>query len=210
MRTRVKFCGITSASAASLACDIGADAVGLVFVASSLRALTLEAARPIVASLSCFVSSVGLFVNPQRAVVEEALKQLDLSYLQFHGEETEDFCASFDTPYIKAVRVRSGKDVMAASLNYRSAAALLVDSHNDSGHGGTGTSFDWSLLPSIDLPLILAGGLNADLVGAAIRQVSPYALDVSSGIESAPGIKDAGRMRDFIRQVRIADEIQTN
>ncbi|MHB1566262.1 MAG: phosphoribosylanthranilate isomerase [Acidiferrobacter sp.] len=206
MRTRVKICGITRATDAQAAVAAGADAVGFVFYRPSPRYLEPAAAAAIIAALPPFVSAVGLFVDAEAADVRAVLEVVPLSVLQFHGAETPAFCAAYGRPYIKAVRMHP--DVVLADLGvrYATAAALLVDSYADDRPGGTGVTFDWSRLPAVlNRPLILAGGLTADNVGAAVVQVRPYAVDVSGGVEGRVGIKDARRMTEFCAQVRAGD-----
>ena len=204
MRTRVKICGISSPEQALMAESFGADALGLVFVPQSPRFVEFTAAAKISAAIGPFVKSVGLFVNPSADKVIECLAKVDLDILQFHGNEEVDFCESFGLPYIKAVRVQTTEDILDADYRYSGASALLLDSYSNKAMGGTGESFDWSLTPKISRPLILAGGLNPDNVRSSISQLDPYAVDVSSGVESAPGVKDPDRMRAFISQVNAA------
>lgn len=206
MRTRVKICGITRATDAQAAVAAGADAVGFVFYRPSPRYLDPAAAAAIIAALPPFVSAVGLFVDAEAADVRAVLEVVPLSMLQFHGAEAPAFCAAYGRPYIKAVRMRP--DVVLADLGarYATAAALLVDSYADDRPGGTGVTFDWSRLPAVlNRPLILAGGLTADNVSAAVVQVRPYAVDVSGGVEERAGVKDARRMTEFCAQVRAGD-----
>ena len=204
MRTRIKICGISSPEQALLAESLGVDALGLVFVPQSPRFVELDMAASISAAIGPFVQIVGLFVNPSADQVVESLAKVDLDILQFHGDEEVDFCESFGLPYIKAVRVQTTQDVLDADRRYSGASALLLDSYSNKAMGGTGESFDWSLTPKISRPLILAGGLNPDNVRSSISQLDPYAVDVSSGVESAPGVKDPDRMRAFISQVNAA------
>ena len=206
MRTRVKFCGLRRAEDVKLAVSMGVDAIGLVFYAGSKRAVEASQAAELCAHMPAFVTPVGLFVNPTAQQVESVLTQVPLGLLQFHGEEEADFCQSFGVPYIKAVRMRDSERLLHAVSAHPLARGFLVDAFNAQSHGGTGTSFDWSLLPEVDQPIILAGGLGPDNVAQAIAQVQPYAVDVSSSIESVPGVKDADRMRAFLEQVRLADQ----
>ncbi len=205
MRTRVKICGITRAEDLRAAVDAGADAIGLVFYPPSPRCLKLEQARALRDAVPAYVSSVALFVNPSRAEVEAVLERVRPALLQFHGEETPEFCAGFGVPYVKACRVKSGVDLLKYLRPFSGAAGWLLDSHVEE-YGGVGERFDWSLVPAArERPLVLSGGLTRDNVGVAIRSVRPWAVDVSSGVESAKGIKDAARMAAFIAEVRNAD-----
>lgn len=201
-RTRVKFCGITRREDALAAARLGADAIGLVFYAPSPRAVTIGQARDVVAGLPPFLSTVALFVNPAAEEVRAVADAIRPNLLQFHGEETPEQCAQFGIPYIKAVRVRPGVDLLAEIERYAHAAAILFDSYQDDRHGGTGATFDWSLLPAaVSKPFILAGGLTPDNVAAAVARVRPYAVDVSGGIEISKGIKDLTKMQAFLREV---------
>lgn len=207
MPIRVKICGITRVEDALTAARLGAHAIGLMFWAQSARAVTPTAARKIVAALPPFVSAVGVFVNPERESVKEAIAVAGLSMLQFHGDEaheTPEFCGQFSLPYIRAVRVREGLDLLQYATQYSGASGLLLDSYIEGAPGGTGQVFDWNLIPPhlpASLPLVLSGGLNPGNVTAAIRQVQPWAVDVSSGVESAKGIKDAEKIAAFMQGV---------
>lgn len=201
-RTRVKICGITRSADAIAAAALGADAIGLVFYPPSPRYVEIPTAQRIVAALPPFVSVVGLFVNPQALEVQNLLAALRIDVLQFHGAEVPAFCEQFAKPYIKAVPMGAGASVAEYAQTFSSAAALLLDSHGADKMGGTGKCFDWAHIPQhCAKPLILAGGLHAGNVAEAVRQVRPYAVDVSSGVESAKGIKDVARMREFLRGV---------
>ena len=209
MRTRIKICGITRTEDAVAAARAGADAIGLVFFAPSPRFLQLEQARELANAAPPFVSTVALFVNPPVEQVRTVLERVRPSMLQFHGEETPEFCAQFGMPYVKACRVKSGVSSGVDLLKYLSpfsgAAGWLLDSHVEE-YGGVGESFDWSLVPAERIrPLVLSGGLTRDNVREAIRRVRPWAVDVSSGVESSKGVKDAARIAAFIAEVRNAD-----
>ena len=209
MRTRVKICGITRAEDLRAAVDAGADAIGLVFYPPSPRCLELGQARKLRNAVPPYVGSVALFVNPSRAEVDAVIKQVCPAMLQFHGEETPEFCAAFGVPYVKACRVKSGTkagvDLLKYLRSFPDAAGWLLDSHVEE-YGGVGERFDWSLVPATrERPLVLSGGLTPENVGDAIRRVRPWAVDVSSGVESAKGIKDAARIAAFIAEVRNAD-----
>ena len=205
MRTRVKICGITRPQDARDAAQAGADAIGLVFYPPSPRYLSTERAAEIRDALPPFVQSVALFVNPDAAQVAQVIGRVHPGMLQFHGDEPAEFCAQFGLPFVKACRVRPGLDALAYLEPYGRAAAWLLDSFVPE-YGGVGESFDWSLVPSErSRPLILSGGLDRGNVAAAIRAARPWGVDVSSGVESAKGIKDAAKMTAFIGEVRNAD-----
>jgi phosphoribosylanthranilate isomerase len=200
--TRIKICGITREQDLRAVMDNGADAFGLVFYEKSPRHVGLQQARSILLAAKPFVTAVGLFVNPSVDYVREVLAQVSLDVLQFHGEEPPEFCAQFGKPYLKALRVKIGVDLVQYAIRYAGAQGLLLDAYIEGTHGGTGESFDWSLIPSdLPLPLILSGGLHAGNVAEAIKQVRPYAVDVSSGVEAAKGIKDAAKVAAFIKAV---------
>jgi len=206
MATRIKICGITRRLDAVVAARLGAHAVGLMFYENSPRFVDLDTAREVIEGLPPFVSRVGVFVNPDEQYVREILRALHLDLLQFHGEESPQFCAEFDMPYIKAIRVKKGLDLLQYASRYRDAKGLLLDAHINRAYGGTGEVFDWGLVPrNLSLPIVLSGGLNAENVARAIRQVRPWAVDVSSGVESAKGIKDAAKIAAFIKEARDAD-----
>lgn len=205
-RTRVKICGITRPEDGIAAASAGADAIGLVFYARSPRHVTPQQARAVINALPPFVTTVGLFVDASRTEIENVLREVPLDTLQFHGEESPEFCASFNRPYFKAISMREGIDLRGEAERFSSASALLVDTFQAGVPGGTGVSFDWSRLPAdLSKPLILAGGLNPDNVAQAIIQARPYAVDVSSGVEAAKGIKDAEKIAAFMRGVVKAD-----
>lgn len=202
MRTRIKICGLTRVEDALAAAEAGADAIGLVFYPPSPRAVALSRAAEIVRQLPPFIDTVGLFVNPDADFVRKVQGESGISLLQFHGDESPAFCEQFGRRWMKAVRVRSGRDIEVAYQNYESAAGLLVDAYDPQQYGGTGQTFDWSLIPAKrPRPLILAGGLNSANVASAVAAVRPWAVDVSGGVEREKGIKDASRMIEFIREV---------
>ena len=206
-RTRVKICGITTPEQALAAANAGADAIGLVFYAPSPRAVTIEQAREVVQVLPPFVSSVALFVNPEETLVESVEQLVRPDLLQFHGNESDGFAAQFGTPYIKALRVKPDdeENLVARVSAYESARGILLDTWEQGVAGGTGKTFDWSLIPDqIRARIVLAGGLNPENVVAAITQIRPYAVDVSGGVESTPGCKDADKMARFVQQVNAA------
>lgn len=205
MRTRIKICGITRPQDGVAAALAGADAIGLVFYPPSPRFIASRQAVVIRDALPPFVQTVALFVNPGRREVEEVLQAVSPSMLQFHGEETPDFCAGFGLPWLKACRVKAGVDLLEYFRSYPGAAGWLADAFVE-GYGGAGQSFDWSLVPAErERPLVLSGGLTQDNVAEAIRRVRPWAVDVSTGVESAKGIKDAAKIAAFIQEVKNAD-----
>ena len=203
MRTRIKICGITRLEDARMAVELGADAIGLVFYAPSPRSVGGEQARAIIAAIPPFVTIVGLFVDPAPEQVELVLRGCSLGLLQFHGDEAPDFCRGFGLPYIKAVRVRADADLVQYLAPYHAAQGWLLDTYHGQLYGGTGESFDWKLIPrDLARPVILSGGLTPANVGAAVRQVRPWAVDVSSGVEATKGVKDAAKIAAFIAGVK--------
>ncbi|MDB6447026.1 MULTISPECIES: phosphoribosylanthranilate isomerase [Pseudomonas] len=199
---RSKICGITRVEDALAAVEAGADAIGLVFYARSPRAVTVQQARAIIRALPPFVTPVGLFVNASRCELGEILDAVPLALLQFHGDETPEDCEGWNLPYIKALRVKAGDDIAAGCEAFAGASGILLDTYVEGVPGGTGEAFDWSLVPrGLSKPIILAGGLTAENVAEAIRQVRPYAVDVSGGVEQAKGIKDPARIRAFMAAV---------
>ncbi|TDG13703.1 phosphoribosylanthranilate isomerase [Seongchinamella unica] len=205
--TRIKVCGITRPEDALSAIDGGADAIGLVFYSESARAVTLEQAAGIAAVVPPFVTVVALFVNAEAETIADVVASIPVGLIQFHGDEDAAFCAAFERPWIKALRVREDTDVAAASSPYVGGCGILLDTWQQGVPGGTGKSFDWRLAgPGLPLPVVLAGGLTPENVGDAIAQVRPWAVDVSGGVESAPGIKDADKIKRFVAAVRAADQ----
>lgn len=205
-RTRVKICGISDVDTAQYVINAGADAIGLVFYPPSPRYVSIGMAARIVTSLSPFVTSVGLFVNATKQEIETVLGSVPLALLQFHGDEDESFCHSFGLPYLKAVRVKEDTDLKKVVAQFSSAAGLLLDTYHKDNYGGTGESFDWSIIPpNLSLPVVLAGGLNPQNVTNAINTVCPYAVDVSSGVESDKGVKSPTKISAFMRGVKEAD-----
>lgn len=201
---RVKICGITAAAAAAQAALAGADAIGLVFYPPSPRHLAdLGLAREIAQAAGPLLTVVGLFVDAEPALVEGVLRRVPLGALQFHGAESADFCRGFDRPYIKALRMAPGADITTLARAHGGASGLLLDAYRPGTPGGTGETFDWGAIPSgLPRPLILAGGLNPDNVARAVREVRPWAVDVSGGVESAPGVKDPQRVANFIDRAK--------
>ena len=200
---KIKICGLTRPQEAQAAAELGADAVGLVFYAKSKRCVDAAQAAEIVAALPPQVVKVALFVNESAEQIHRILGTVPIDIVQFHGDEAPEFCRQFGKPYWKAVRVQSAQDIAEAAEHYADAAALLLDAHIEGQYGGTGQVFDWRLLPdTMPLPWILSGGLNQDNVSAAVRQTGAAWLDVSSGVEQAPGIKSRDLMADFIQKAR--------
>lgn len=202
MRTRIKICGITRPQDALAAAQAGADAIGLVFYEGSSRAVDIARAEQICAALPAFVSTVGLFVDAPEQQVNEVLQRVPLDLLQFHGEETPQYCGLFSRPWIKALRMRDDIDLAVESTRYADARALLLDAWVPGQPGGTGETFDWQRVPrNPGYPVILAGGLNPDNVASAVHQCRPWAVDVSGGVEERPGIKSATAISAFVRGV---------
>ena len=203
--SHIKVCGITNVADAMAAVELGVRVIGLVFYAPSPRAVSVSTARAIVDALGPFVTTVGLFVNADKQTVEAVLQQVPLQVLQFHGDEEPAFCQQFNRPWIKALRMKPGMDVANALQRYRDASAILLDSYKEGVPGGTGETFAWGALPDhLAVPVIVAGGLNADNVAAAISTMHPYAVDVSSGVEREPGKKDSQKIQAFIEAVHRA------
>lgn len=202
MRVRVKICGITRVEDALNAIKEGADAIGLVFYDKSPRNVSIDQAAEISKHIPAFVSVVGLFVNAEPSFINEVIDMAKIDLLQFHGEESQQECSSYSLPFIKAIRVKPDTNLVQYAKDYSLAKALLLDAYTEGVAGGTGHVFDWNLIPTnLIKPIILAGGLNAGNVTSAIQQVMPYAVDVSGGVESAKGIKDAEKITAFMRQV---------
>ncbi len=208
MRTRVKICGFTRIEDAVYAAHNGVDAIGLVFYPFSPRHVEIEQAIRIVNALPAFTSVVALFVDEQEAKIREVLAQVPIDCIQFHGDETAEACRIYGKRYIKAVSMREGIDIRALAHYYHDAAGLLLDAFHPDAKGGTGSQFNWSLIPNqLDLPIILAGGLDETNAKLAVQTVRPYALDVSSGVETKKGIKDSLKMAAFIKQVNEGDRV---
>lgn len=203
--TRIKCCGMTRVDDALLAVRLGADAIGMVFTARSRRKVTLAQARQIAGALPPFVSTVALFMDDEAALVRQVVEELQPGFLQFHGDEDDAWCAQFGRPFLKAIAMGEGASALSRLRDHPRAAGLLLDGHGAGESGGSGKAFDWSLLPSnLAQPVILAGGLNQHNVAEAIRTVRPWAVDVASGIESEPGVKDPHKLAAFVRAVRAA------
>lgn len=201
-RTRIKICGITRPEDGLKAAEAGADAIGLVFYSSSPRSVDIETAESIIAALPPLVGVVGLFVDETPNRVKEVVSALPLSLLQFHGDESAADCEIYGRPYIKAVRMRENVDLRKIELNYPTASGLLLDAYTPGKKGGTGEVFDWNRIPEgLSTPIILAGGLSAANVARAISMTKPFAVDVSGGVESLPGIKCAEKIKQFVSAV---------
>jgi len=210
MRTRVKICGFTRIEDAVYAAHNGVDAIGLVFYPFSPRHVEIEQAIRIVNALPAFTSVVALFVDEQEAKIREVLAKVPIDCIQFHGDETAKACRIYGKRYIKAVSMREGIDIPALAHYYHDAAGLLLDAFHPDAKGGTGSQFNWNLIPNqLDFPIILAGGLDETNAKLAVQTVRPYALDVSSGVETKKGIKDSLKMAAFIKQVNEGDRVTT-
>lgn len=206
-RTRIKICGLRRQEDVRAAVDLGVDALGLVFCAASPRHLEPEQARVLVREIPAFVSVVALFLDPEATLVESVLAEVEPELLQFHGRESAAFCAAFGRRYMKAIGMGEGAEPAQQQMQeHRGACAYVLDSHAPGEMGGTGQGFDWSRVPrQARERVVLAGGLHPGNVAEAVRTARPYAVDVSSGVESAPGIKSAAKMADFVRAVRAVD-----
>lgn len=212
-RTRIKICGLRDPAHAKVAADAGADAIGLVFYPPSPRYVKVEEAAKVAAALPPFIQAVGLFVNEKESTIRSILERVPLDLLQFQGDETPEFCAAFGKPFVRAVRMEEGVDLVEYAHRFSSARALLLDAHVAGEKGGTGATFDWARVPrerarvtgEAPLPLILSGGLTAGNVGRAVREVRPWAVDVSSGVERSRGVKDPALIVEFIRSVQLED-----
>lgn len=204
--TRIKICGITREQDLHAVANSGADAIGLVFYEKSPRHVSVQHAARLMRVVPPFVTVVGLFVNPTADYVRQVIATISLDVLQFHGEESPAFCEQFGKPYLKAIRVKAGVDLVECAARYARAQGLLLDAFVEGTQGGTGESFDWTLIPqNLSLPVILSGGLHAGNVAEAVKQVRPYAVDVSSGVEVSKGIKDAAKVAAFIKEVKQID-----
>ncbi len=204
--TRIKCCGMTRVEDALLAARLGADAIGLVFTARSKRQVALARAREIVAALPPFVATVALFMDDDADLVRQVIEEVQPTLLQFHGSETDDWCMQFGRPFLKAIAMGDGAAALPRLHDYPHAAGLLLDGHGFGEAGGSGKAFDWSLLPGERRqPVILAGGLHAGNVADAVRLLRPWAVDVASGVESSPGVKDPDKLAAFIRAVRAVE-----
>ena len=208
-RTRIKICGLRDPDHVRIAADAGADAIGVVFYKPSPRYVTPDEAASVAAAVPPYVTAVGLFVNEPADSVKAILARVPLGLLQFQGEEGPEYCASFGMPFVRAVAMEPGTDLVELAHRFSRARALLLDAHVPGVPGGTGSTFDWSRIPpNLPIPVILSGGLTAQNVGQAVREVRPWAVDVSSGVERGRGVKDPGKIVEFIRSVRREDARQ--
>ena len=205
MRTRVKICGITRCGDAQLVVDAGVDAIGLVFYEKSPRFVSNTQAAEISQVIPAFVSRVALFKDAEQQMIESVLEQVDIDLIQFHGSETAGYCEQFNRPYIKALGMKGAEHdvnfLLANVEKYQNAKALLLDGHAPGEAGGSGESFDWASIAVVAKPIVLAGGLTPGNVKQAIDLVHPFAVDVSSGVESSPGIKDIDKVAAFMQQI---------
>jgi phosphoribosylanthranilate isomerase len=201
-KVRIKICGLTRNQDVQVAVAEGVDALGFVLYAPSSRAVTAEQAALLIKHAPAFVTTVALFVDESAEEIYRALDVCSFDLLQFHGDESPEFCRQFNRPYMKAIRVRSAEDIQRAVQQYPDTKALLLDAYVENLPGGTGQAFDWRLIPELSIPWILAGGLNANNVADAVNQVKPFAVDVSGGVEASKGIKDVQKIKDFISEVR--------
>lgn len=201
--TKIKFCGMTRNEDALAAAELGVNAIGLIFYSKSPRAVDSDQAKKVIQGLPASIIKVGVFVNASFAEVKSVLDQLSLDWLQFHGNESPEFCRNFHVPYIKVVRMKNDVDFKDYAKHYHDAKALLLDAYLENTPGGTGKTFAWNLVPKdFSIPIILAGGLKANNVRAAIAKVHPDMVDVVSGIEATPGIKDYDKMAQFVDAVK--------
>ncbi|WP_250658359.1 phosphoribosylanthranilate isomerase [Alkalimarinus coralli] len=208
IRTRVKICGITREEDGLAAAGMGADALGFVFYEKSPRYVSIERAAEICGKLPPFVTKVGLFVDADRDVVTDVLERVNIDLLQFHGNENSVYCESFNLPYIKAIRAKSRESILSEIDAHARAIGVLIDSYVPGVPGGTGSLFDWSLIPSeYRSKIILAGGLTSENVAEAISAVRPFSVDISGGVESSKGIKDHDKIYQFMKEVASADKI---
>jgi phosphoribosylanthranilate isomerase len=199
LRTRVKICGITKKKDALFASNLGVDALGFVFYKDSPRYIDPIDAGKIISCLHPFVLRVGLFVNNDAVFVRDSIIKSRINFLQFHGDESEEYCNQFNLPYIKAISMKEDINLLECCNNYKSASALLLDTFSEKLKGGTGTVFDWKKIPrKLSLRLIIAGGLNSKNIISLIKTVKPFCVDVSGGVESSKGVKDEKKMKDFM------------
>ena len=200
---KIKICGLTDPENSKQIASLDIHAIGLVFFNESPRAVSIGQANEIIQELPPFINKVGLFVNASNNFVDQVLNSVNIDTIQFHGDESSSDCSQFQIPFIKAIRMREGTDLLIQAEEFSSAAGLLLDSFEEDSYGGTGKSFDWNLIRDrIGLPIILAGGLNKDNVISAIEKTQPYAIDISSGVELEKGIKDIEMVKDIIKLVK--------
>ena len=202
LRTRIKMCGMTRIEDIAAAAALGVDAIGLILYEKSPRYVSVEKARHLLQNIPPFISVVVVVVNPDVAWLSQTISELPIQYVQFHGDESPTFCGQFGLPFIKAIPAISGEIISNAMKEYSQASAILVDTPSTTIRGGTGVSFDWGMIPTqVNKPLILSGGLDVANVQKSIKQVSPYAVDVCSGIEASSGIKDRDKMTQFVKEI---------
>ena len=200
---KIKICGLTDPENSKQIASLDIHAIGLVFFNESPRAVSIEQANEIIQELPPFINKVGLFVNASSNFVDQVLNSVNIDTIQFHGDESSSDCSQFQMPFIKAIRMREGINLLSQAEEFSSASGLLLDSFEEDSYGGTGKSFDWNLIKNnLDLPIILAGGLNKDNVMSAIEKTEPYAIDISSGVEVDKGIKDIGKTKEIIEIVK--------
>lgn len=203
-RTRVKFCGMTRAEDIVQAVALGADAIGLIFYTNSSRYIDVGQAQLLFKNIPAFVDTVAVFVNPTISHVQHVIAKLPVQYLQFHGDESPEFCEQFKIPYIKAVQATSTDAIRLLVQQHKQAVAVLLDTPSAITRGGRGVTFDWEIIPrNLEKPIILAGGLNASNVCAAVATCAPFAVDLCTGIEASPGIKDSKKMKEFVNSLEI-------
>lgn len=208
MRTRVKICGLTRVQDAIAAATLGVDAIGLVFYPPSPRNVSPERALKIIHALPAFIKVVGLFVDATVSKIQKTLDVVPIDCIQFHGDEAADACDIYNKPYLKAIKVKPGLDILACAKQYHNACAILLDTYHHNIKGGSGKQFDWDLIPSnCPLPIVLSGGLNIKNIKRAVCLVRPYAVDVSSGVELKRGIKDINKMTIFMQEIKTGDDL---
>ena len=200
---KIKICGLTDPENSKQIASLDIHAIGLVFFTESPRAVSIEQANEIIQELPPFINKVGLFVNANSNFVDQVLNSVNIDTIQFHGDESSSDCSQFQMPFIKAIRMREGTNLLSQAEEFSSASGLLLDSFEEDSYGGTGKSFDWNLIKNnLDLPIILAGGLNKDNIMSAIEKTQPYAIDISSGVEVDKGIKDIEKTKEIIEIVK--------
>ena len=200
---KIKICGLTDPENSKQIASLDIHAIGLVFFNESPRAVSIEQANEIIQELPPFINKVGLFVNANSNFVDQVLNSVNIDTIQFHGDESSSDCSQFQMPFIKAIRMREGTNLLKQAEEFSSASGLLLDSFEEDSYGGTGKSFDWNLIKNnLDLPIILAGGLNKDNIMSAIEKTQPYAIDISSGVEVDKGIKDIEKTKEIIEIVK--------
>ncbi|QDP72552.1 phosphoribosylanthranilate isomerase [Legionella israelensis] len=205
-RIRIKFCGMTRKEDIILATSLGVDAIGLIFASESSRCVTLQKAKYLLSDIPPFIDAVAVLVNPKPDRVKQILQEIPVQLLQFHGNESPEFCEQFNFPYIKVVAANTSEIITESAQSYRSSSAILLDTPSTKIHGGTGRTFDWQMIPEIlPKPYILAGGLNEANIKRAL-QYNPYAVDVCSGVELSPGIKDHDKMKRFVKLMRVNND----